>query len=331
MIDALITYLKTAAIATLWPLHEFLTDGRSRYYWVYCLTGIAMALYARQLNATRSPGERSLFDREVWMSKSAQNDYFIVVFGSVLRLTVLSWTILNWKPIAAFVVSMLQAAGVSGTVNDSTAIALGFVLTLALFVADDFIKWFMHYIMHRVPELWEFHKVHHSAEELNFLTAERHHPVEVIMTSVAATIVFGAVNGLFIALFGDKLTLQTVFGANVFMVAFNVFGGVLRHSPVWISFGPRIERWIISPAMHQIHHSSDVCHFDKNMGGSLAVWDRMFGTLYIPQGREIKDFGIGEETTDFRSLSVIYIKPFARAWDIFKSRTGRARASTAEV
>jgi sterol desaturase/sphingolipid hydroxylase (fatty acid hydroxylase superfamily) len=320
MIDVLLSYLKTAAMATLWPVYSLLFEGGSRYYWVYCVTGIVMMFYAHHVNAGRAPGERSLFDREVWMGKSAQNDYFIIIFGSVLRLTFFSWTILNWKAIAAFVASVLHAAGVEGTVNDSAAFAAAIALTLTLFVADDFTKWFVHYVMHKIPELWEFHKVHHSAEELNFITAERHHPLEVTLTATATTIVFGSVNGIFIACFGDTLTVQTVFGANMFLVAFNLFGGVLRHSPVWISFGPRIERWIISPAMHQIHHSGDVRHFDKNMGGALAIWDRMFGTLYIPNGREITSFGIGEETQDFRSLSVIYVRPFVRAWTLIKSR-----------
>lgn len=323
MIEAVLAQLKLAAVATLWPLHEFLIDGKSRYFWVYCVTGLGIMLYVHHVNAGRAPGERSLFDREVWMSKSAQNDYFIVVFGSVLRLTILTWVAVNWKPIAAFVASLLHAAGVNGSVHDGAAIVAGLGLTLALFIGDDFIKWAVHTLMHKVPELWEFHKVHHSAEELNFTTAERHHPLEIVITGAAAAVVFGTINGIFIALFGNQLTVQTVFGANIFMVVFNVFGGVLRHSPVWISFGPRVERWVISPAMHQIHHSGDTRHFDKNMGVSLAIWDRWFGTHYSPERREISSFGIGEETVEFRSLAVIYLRPFHRAFDLLKARVSR--------
>ena len=95
-------------------------------------------------------------------------------------------------------------------------------------------------------------------------------------------------------------------------------GGVLRHSPFWVSFGPAVERLVISPAMHQIRHSDDPAHFDKNMGGSLAVWDRLFGTIHIPNGREVERFGIGPETAEFRSLATIYFKPFTAS-------VGRAR------
>jgi sterol desaturase/sphingolipid hydroxylase (fatty acid hydroxylase superfamily) len=319
MLDGLIDLVTRVGTGLAWPLYEFITDGRSRYFWLYCASGVAIAAYVHTVYGR--PGARQpLFAREAWLGRSAQNDYFIVLFGAVLRVTILSWAFLNWEPIADFVVGALRAAGVSGQSNDGTALALGALMTVSLFVVDDFMRWYMHYLMHRIPELWEFHKVHHSAEELNFLTAERFHPFEIVATSAATTVSYGLVNGLFIGLFGDKLTITTVFGANLFLVVFNIAGGVLRHSPVWISFGERIERWIISPAMHQIHHSTRPEHFDKNLGGSLSVWDRWFGTLHIPRGREVEGYGIGPETPDFRSLGVIYFRPFVRSAELLKGR-----------
>lgn len=322
MIEWLTHNLTQAAKALLFPLYEFLVDGKSRYFWLYCVSGIAITLYCHARNKGRAPGERELFDREVWLGKSARNDYAIVLIGAALQLSILSWAYLNWKPISAYVVAVMQGFGVTGHVTDGAAVGLGLLLTVTLFIADDFMRWALHTMMHKVPELWEFHKVHHSAEELNFATADRNHPVETIITTFACMLVVGIINGLFIGAFGEKLTVATVFGANIFVVVFNVAGGVLRHSPAWISFGPSIERWVISPAMHQIHHSNNANHFDKNMGGALSVWDRMFGTIYIPKSREIEGFGIGEETADFRSLRVIYFRPFERAADILKARFG---------
>ena len=140
------------------------------------------------------------------------------------------------------------------------------------------------------------------------------------MTAAILTSVFGLINGVFIGLFGAKVTVETIAGANIFLFVFNVCGGVLRHSPFWISFGPNVERWLISPAMHQIHHSEKLAHFDRNLGGSLAIWDRMFGTLYIPKAGEVESFGIGAETTDFRSLRVIFFRPFAAAGTLIQRR-----------
>lgn len=307
-------------VGALMPLYDFFTDPTSRYFWLYCATGLLIAAFVYKRHKEVKSFRETLTDPEVWTSKSAINDYIILVITPMMRLTILSWAAINWVHVKTFVVSFLTSVGVSGTVNDSTAVTLGVVLTVTLFVVDDFLRWLVHFTFHRVPELWEFHKVHHSAEVLNFATAERHHPVEVLITAAVLTTAYGIVNGVFIALFGEHVTVTTVAGANVFLFAFNLAGGALRHSPFWISFGPSVERWVISPAMHQIHHSDKPEHFDRNMGGSLAVWDRMFGTLHIPRGREIEGFGIGEETRDFRSLEVIMVRPFTACAQLLRRR-----------
>lgn len=316
--------------AALMPIYDFFTDTTSRYFWLYCATGLVIAAFTYRRHKEVKSFRETLADPEVWTSKSAINDYIILVITPMMRLTILSWAAVNWKTVSSSVVSALQYLGVSGTVNDSTAIVLGLVLTVVLFVVDDFLRWFVHFTFHRVPELWEFHKVHHSAEVLNFATAERHHPVEVIVNGTVLVVAHGIINGIFIALFGDKVTVTTVAGANIFLFAFNIAGGAMRHSPFWISFGPTVERWVISPAMHHIHHSDKPEHFDRNMGGSLAIWDRIFGTLYIPKGREIDGFGIGEETRDFRSLEVIMLRPFASCAELLRKRlhAGEAPADT---
>ncbi|MDX2259502.1 MAG: sterol desaturase family protein [Hyphomicrobiaceae bacterium] len=315
------------AKSLVYPIYKVIGDGGSRYFWLYVLAGclISLVLWWRQQEA--APTAQRLLAREVWWSRSAQNDYLIVATTGVLRFTVLSWAFIHYKEISALVVAALRAIGVSGEVNGGEAMALGLVLTLTLFVVDDFMRFFEHYLMHKVPELWEFHKVHHSAEHLNFATADRIHPAELVISGFLTAITVGTVNGVFIAFFGDKLTVETVFGANVFLVVFNICGGVLRHSPVWLSFGPAVERWVISPAMHQIHHSENPKHFDKNLGGALAVWDRMFGTLYIPNGREVESFGIGEETRDFRDPGVIFLRPFVRSFALLRTRFDTLRVA----
>ncbi len=330
MLDWLNQTIVYSVIGALQPVIDFFIDGGSRYYWVYCATGLAIAAYGYRRHQQAEGFRATLLDREVWLSPSAINDYIIVVITPVLRLTVLSALILHWEPVSAFVVSTLRSVGVSGEVNDQTAILLGVALTLTLFVVDDFFKWVAHYTFHAIPELWEFHKVHHSAEHLNFVTADRHHPVEVIATATLTTLAYGIVNGVFIGVFGDKLTISTLMGANVFLFVFNVCGGVLRHSPFWISFGPAVERWVISPAMHQIHHSNKPEHFDRNFGGALSVWDRLAGSLHIPRGREIDAYGIGEETADFRSIDVIMLRPFTAAYAIFRKRFAKPAGLKAE-
>ena len=72
--------------------------------------------------------------------------------------------------------------------------------------------------------------------------------------------------------------------------------GHLRHSHMWIAFTGLAGRILQSPAHHQIHHSTNPAHFDKNLGFALAVWDWAFGTLAIPaRTREPIVFGVGDE------------------------------------
>ena len=306
----------------LWPIFRFLFDGNTRFFWVYCLTGLALTAFVYYRNYAGGGTALKLFEKETWISKSAQNDYYIVSLSAVLRATILSWLVLNADLVAGLVSSSIRWLGVSGEVNDTTAIFLGVALTLSLFVVDDFNKFIAHYMMHRIPEFWEFHKVHHSAEVLNFATADRQHPFEVVFTGLVGGITIGVVNGFYIGFFGDQLTVATVAGANIFLFVFNICGGVLRHSPVWVSFGPTFERYFISPAMHHIHHSEDPVHFDKNMGGTLAIWDRLFGTIYIPNGPEVEKFGLGEESREFHSLSHIYFGPFKKSYEVARRRLG---------
>ncbi len=311
-----------AVVYLLFPFFRFMFDGNTRYFWVYCISGVAISAYIYYHDRGKNRTSEKLFARETWLSVSAQNDYYIVSLSMLLRVTILSWLVLNAEFITGLVADGIRWLGVSGEVNNTWALMLGFALTVTLFVVDDFNKFIAHYTMHRIPEFWEFHKVHHSAEVLNFTTADRAHPFETVYLGLVNGLTIGTVNGLFIGFFGDDLTVLTVAGANIFLVAFNIFGGVLRHSPVWLSFGPKIERWFVSPAMHHIHHSEDPKHFDKNMGGTLAIWDRLFGTHYIPEGQEVKRFGLGEETKEFRSLSYIYFAPFAKSLDVAKKRLG---------
>ena len=100
-------------------------------------------------------------------------------------------------------------------------------------------------------------------------------------------------------------------GMNVIAFVYYFMGYALRHSHFWISYGPVLSHVFISPAQHQIHHSADKKHWDKNFGGTFALWDWLFGTLYIPRKKEDLTFGIGRESEwEFPSVWSLYAKPF---------------------
>jgi sterol desaturase/sphingolipid hydroxylase (fatty acid hydroxylase superfamily) len=68
-----------------------------------------------------------------------------------------------------------------------------------------------------------------------------------------------------------------------------------HHSHIWLRFGAFWERIFISPAQHQIHHSLNPIHHNKNYGEVLAIWDWIFGTLYVPKSQEVISVGIADD------------------------------------
>ncbi|MBO9403154.1 sterol desaturase family protein [Shimia sp. R9_3] len=292
-------------------------NANLRHFWVYVLCGMAIAVCAHRVGGDDRKFHSVFFKKEVWGSRSAFIDYIILIANPIIMVLAFDWLLKKLWSLSAIVASGVKSFG-ADLQSESGSIWVAVALTVSLYVVNDFMRWWLHYLQHKIPVLWEFHKIHHSAEHLNFATAERHHPLDAVFFLTGTISAAALVNGVFVGLFGDQLTVYQLGGANVIFFGSNLIGGVLRHSPAWVSYGPRIEKWLISPAMHQIHHSSDPKHWDKNMGGGLAIWDRMGGTLYVPKGREELDFGIGEETQDYRTVYGIYIEPLIKAKRIFQ-------------
>ena len=190
------------------------------------------------------------------------------------------------------------------------------VLTLATVLqvlAYELAYWFAHYCFHKVPALWEFHKVHHSAEVMTALTELRQHPVEIIAFMNLIGLSTGTVFGVMTYAFGPGVRPFTLLNGNIVTMAFLLTYGHLRHTHMWIAFTGVAGRILQSPAHHQLHHSANPIHFDKNLGFALAVWDWVFGTLAIPaRTREPIVFGVGAEGPAFRSALAALAGPCGR-------------------
>ena len=167
-------------------------------------------------------------------------------------------------------------------------------LALVIFVIFDFAQYWSHRIFHR-SALWPLHAVHHSAEVLTPLTTYRVHPLAGLITTTFHSIVLGAGMGLLVGALSPELGFAEIAGTNAVVVLLNATIVNLHHSQMHVSFGPIIERILISPAQHQIHHSRDPRHFNRNYGNVLAVWDWMFGTLYLVREKEQLRFGLDGE------------------------------------
>jgi sterol desaturase/sphingolipid hydroxylase (fatty acid hydroxylase superfamily) len=217
--------------------------------------------------------------------------------------------------------------GVRAPLGDSLGLAL--LYGLGLFLLRDFSHYWVHRAFHS-RWLWEFHKVHHSAPVLVPATASRIHFVELLADKLAASLCVALYAGLFWYLCGGRVSAYSLFGVTYLVFIFNALAANLRHSHVWLSFGPRIEHVLNSPAQHQIHHSDAPRHFNKNFATNLSLWDWLFGTLYVTSATpEPLQFGTGEPDNDsYLSLYSLVVTPFVRiAGKLAGTQNGRNRGA----
>ena len=246
-----------------WLGSQFVTPSWDNY--VLLLLGVSLAAFAvEQLVPWRR--EQRRLRKDFWLDAfymvfnfflfsalgyAAISEVFVVAFSDLLRST------LGWDNLIAIRIGSLPV-----------------VAQLAIFfVVRDFLHWTIHRVLHRVPALWQFHKVHHSVEQMGFAAHLRFHPVE--------TIVYRTLEYLPMAMLGFGITDFFI----VHAIALTI--GHVNHSNVAPPLGPL--RYVLnSPQMHIWHHAraqpgSHGCNF----GLSLSIWDWLFGTAHWPHdGRD---------------------------------------------
>ncbi|WAS91540.1 creatininase family protein [Nannocystis punicea] len=306
-------------------------QSTSRLFWFYLVTAAAMAV-AHAMWQRRAGGDEP---RATWRSlkhRSARRDYVIYVVNTVL-LRVLPWIAVGGalaSGIDGVVVDALSAWFGPPSVSDWSESFILVVVTLGTFVAADFALWATHYLQHRVGCLWELHKVHHSAEVLNPVSAYRVHPLDDWMNLTATGVAVAAFQGSARYLAGYSVEGVSFFGLNLFIFLFYALGFNLRHSHVQLHYPAWLSHLVISPAQHQIHHSSDPAHVDKNFGFALAIWDALAGTLYVSRQREELRFGLHNQDGErYESLWELYLAPIGRACRRVRSELGSAIAVSA--
>ena len=230
----------------------------------------------------------TLISKKVWLSESSFADIKLLLFNRVLFGGVVT-QVLSKSTVGLGVYFLLMDTGWFSVTSEALLpeYVYALIFTLTLFVVDDYSRYWTHRALHRIPVLWEFHKVHHSATTLTPLTVFRTHPLEAVVFSVRGALVQGTVVGLAFAVFGSNLSLLTILGANFLSVLFHAMGSNLRHSHIPLRYPRWLEHWLVSPAQHQLHHSVSEEHFDKNFGVAFACWDRIHGTHHFSQARRL--------------------------------------------
>ena len=294
-------------------LPGYLVDANKRIFGIYLVSAILLAIPAylvQKKNFKLGAFWGYLFNKKIWFHASARLDYKLFLVNRVLKVLLWAPIVLTMVPIAIGFSDLLDSLFGKITPVTHNSIIIISMFTLILFLLDDLTRFLLHLALHKIPILWDFHKLHHSAKVMTPMTIFRSHPFESYLYACRMALTQGLAVGIGYYFFGATLSMFDVFGANIFVFVFNVMGANLRHSHVWWSWGDKIESWFISPAQHQVHHSDKPEHFDRNLGSTLAVWDRMIGTLIRSSNVGKIRFGVGAGDPGHQSMYQAYVKPF---------------------
>ena len=305
-------------------VYETVLNPRKRVFFGYILLALIIAgIWLKwRKNMRASMIARSLFSPRVWWSTSAKADYQLLLINKAILLAIVPLLITKIALATIIFQQLYELIGsrpLPGSLLPDWAVPICF--TLFLFVLDDFARYFLHMLMHRWPFLWAFHKVHHSARTMTPFTVLRTHPIEGLLFTLRSILVQAVSIGVFLFYFGDQVDLITVLGVNFAVFIFNVTGSNLRHSHIAIHYWEWLERILISPAQHQIHHSTRVRHFDKNFGAVLAIWDWIGGSLHLSEPKTELRFGVSDTVeADEQTLKTLYLIPFQECWHALLGR-----------
>lgn len=311
------------------PLVAF-GDPSQRVFWPFLLASAALALLVRH-RVSVPPRARPRL-REIWLHPSALLDYRLLFVKAVLRATLL----VPWM-VSTIAVAAATLGGLRGSFGSLPDLAVspwlvGVLFTVATFLMDDFTRYFVHRLMHRIPALWELHKVHHSATVLTPFSLYRTHPIESFINGARGALAIGATTGVFVWMFGGKVHGWQLLGVDAIGFVWTLCGANLRHSHVWLSYGPKLERLLISPAQHQVHHSDATRHHGRNFGEILSLWDWLGGSLYVTRKQpEPIAFGLSPHEPAAHTLAGAIVTPILGAIAALARDVRRLAQSPARV
>ncbi len=252
---------------------EILYPSWHNYFW--WLIGISVVVWGLELIFPWRKNQAAI-RADFWL------DGFYMFFNFFL-FSLIGYNAVSNVAVAAFS-DFLGLFGIENLVAIQVASWPAWSQFLLLFVLADFIQWNVHRWLHYSPWLWEFHKVHHSVEEMGFAAHLRYHWME--------TIVYKSVQYIPLAMIG--------FGLDDFFILHlvTIVIGHLNHANVKITYGP-LKYVLNNPVMHLWHHAKELPEGSHgvNYGISLSLWDYLFGTAYIPNENANEPLGFEQVET----------------------------------
>ena len=270
--------------------NPFILDGDLNYF--YFLIVISLLVWGLELLFPWRKSQK-VFRKDFWLDTFYMFfNFFIFNLFLFIALSNITETLIK---------DLLTPLGYQGGhLLDLSSLALGWQI-LIFFIISDFIQWCVHILLHRVPFLWEIHKVHHSVKEMGFAAHLRYHFGE--------TLVYNSFK---------YITLSMIFGFHL-ELAFIIHGfaiiiGHLNHANIGWDYGP-LKYILNNPKMHIWHHSKKLPKdhpYGMNYGITLSIWDYIFNTNYVPSdGRDI-ELGFDKDENYAKSFWQQLIEPFKR-------------------
>lgn len=229
--------------------------------WHLCLVTAAVAAILTPLEyAFPAYPQQLVFRRELWVDAAWW--FFTPILtrlftNVVIGLLFFLFAITTGRPLGA---ELLDGFGPLGSQPL-------WVQTVELLFLADLIDYWTHRLFHS-QRLWPFHAVHHSPEEMSWLSSSRVHPINDLVTRTCQ------VFPLLLLGFSPR--------GIILIVPYIAFYVIFLHSNIRWDFGPF--RWVlVSPAYHRWHHTTDREAIDRNFAGIFPIWDILFGTAYFPR------------------------------------------------
>lgn len=230
-----------------------------------------------------------------------REDLFYYLLSSML---VQVFTYLALAPSSIINANTVSLAGIRAAIGGQPWV-LQFVEAMLL---TDFVQYWFHRAFHRVPFLWGFHAVHHSAKAMDWLAGARMHFVEIILLR--------SVTSLPLLTFGFLPSVMQAYVALVY-----IYSGLV-HANLKGDFD-RFGHVMVTPRFHHWHHGLEAEAVDVNFAIHFPLWDKLFGTFHLPAGRWPQGYGIPEKMPQgyLRQLAYPFVRS-QRAIDAAKADAG---------
>ncbi|MDY0029959.1 MAG: sterol desaturase family protein [Pseudobdellovibrionaceae bacterium] len=305
------------------PPFNILLDHGAQTYWVTYIgsavfAGLVYIFRRREKQVRLRAMLRYIFPKKLFKHPSTRIDIklylaasaFIFFQTGILAIFSEFWVDIYLNLLKAFQVS-------TPTVTPFT---VKLIIPLALLLMLELGYWVGHFLLHKVPWLWEFHKVHHSAEIMTPVTELRQHPVELFLVPFVTVPFMALVYAVIFLGYGRDAEAYTIWSLSSFIAIFYFTYGHFRHSHVNVTTSGIWSYIFQSPLHHQIHHSTDPKHFDTNLGFCLSIWDWTFGTLCIPHKGQKITFGIQDDLKHSTSFIDHWVQPAVQSYRVLTGR-----------